>query len=68
MDTILWIIFMLGFSMVGTGLWIAHNFLNNEENKKNMFEMALKWKAKMEENVIQQHEEKVQENQLKKVA
>ena len=68
MDTILWIIFILGLSMVSTGLWIAHNFLNNEENKKNMFEMALKWKAKMEENAIQQHEEKVQENQLKKVA
>ena len=52
-NTIYWIVFMLGFLMVSMGLGFAHNFLNNEEKKKSMHEMALKWKAAMEENAIQ---------------
>ena len=55
-NTIYWIVFMLGFSMVGMGLGFAYNFLNNEEKKKSIHEMALKWKAKMEENAIQQYD------------
>ena len=56
MDSIHWVIFMLGFSMVGTGLKYAHNFLCNEQRKNGIHEMALKWKAKMEENVIHQND------------
>ena len=56
MDTIHWIVFMLGFSMVGMGLRFAHNFTNNEEKKNSIHEMALKWKAKMEENIIHQND------------
>ena len=53
MGTIHWVVFMLGFSMVVLGLRFAQNFLINEEKKKSIHEMALKWKAKMEENTIQ---------------
>ena len=56
MDTIYWIVFMLGFSMVGIGLRFAHNFVNNEDKKNSVHEMALKWKAKMEENIIHQND------------
>ena len=61
METIHWIIIMLGFSMVGMGLGFAFIFIKNEEKKKNMVEMAYKWKAKMEEKAIQQEEEKLKE-------
>ena len=56
MDTVHLIVFMMGFSMVGMGLGFAHNFLNKEEKKKSIHEMALKWKATMEENAIQQND------------
>ena len=52
MDSIHWVIFMLGFLMVVNGLKFAHNFLCNEERKKDIHEMALKWKKTMEENAI----------------
>ena len=61
MDTIFGIVVVLGFSMVGMGLGFSHNFLNDEEKKKSMVEMAYKWKAKMEEKAIQQEEEKLKE-------
>ena len=57
------IFFIFGFLMVGFGLGFAYSFINNEEKKKNMVEMAYEWKAKMEEKSIQQEEEI-----LKKVA
>ena len=63
MDTIHWVIFIFGFLMVGFGLGFAYSFINNEEKKNNMVEMAYKWKAKMEDKSIQQEEEI-----LKKVA
>ena len=56
MDTIHWIVCILGFSIVGIGLGVAHNFLDNEEKKKSIHEMALKWKATMVENVVQQND------------
>jgi len=56
MDAIHWIVCVLGFSMVGMGLRFAHNFLNNEEKKNSIHEMALKWKAMMEENAIHQND------------
>ena len=52
MDTIHWVVCMLGFLMVGMGLKFAHNFVNNEEKKNSTHEMALKWKATMEGNAI----------------
>ena len=56
MDTVHLIVFTLGFSMVAMGLGFAHKFLNNEEKKTSIHEMALKWKATMEENAIQQND------------
>ena len=53
MATIHWVIFIFGFLMVGCGLGFAYSFINNEEKKNNMVEMAYEWKAKMEENTIQ---------------
>ena len=61
MDSIHWVIFMLGFSMVGMGLGFAYNFINNEEKKNNMVEMAYEWKAKIEEDSIQRKETKLKE-------
>ena len=52
MGSIHWVIFMLGFLMVGIGLKFAYNFLLNEERKNGIHEMALKWKETMEKNVI----------------
>ena len=75
MGTIHWVVFMLGFSMVVLGLRFAQNFLINEEKKKSIHEMALKWKAKMEKGeymrfnaISHNHEKEVQAIQLKKVA
>ena len=56
MEAIHWVIFMLGFSVVGLGLGFAHNFVNNEEKKNGTHEMALKWKVTMEKNAIQQND------------
>ena len=57
MATIHWVIFIFGFLMVGCGLGFAYSFINNEEKKNNMVEMAYEWKAKMEEKSNQQEEE-----------
>lgn len=53
MEAIHWVIFMFGFSIVGIGLRSAYTFINNEEEKNSIHEMALKWKATMEESAIQ---------------
>ena len=57
MDAIYWVVLLLGFSLVGIGLRFAHNFAENEEKKNSIHEMALKWKAMMEENAIQQNDQ-----------
>ena len=61
MEAIYWVIIILGFSMVGMGLGFAYNFINNEEKKNNMVEMAYEWKAKIEEDSIQRKETKLKE-------
>ena len=56
MDAIYWVVLLLGFSLVGIGLGFAHNFAVNEEKKNSNHEVALQWKAMMEENAIQQND------------
>ena len=56
MEAIHWVIFMLGFSIVGMWLRSAHTFINNEEEKNSIHEMALKWKATMEKNETPQND------------
>ena len=51
MDAFHWMVFVLGFLMVVTGLRFAHNFVNNEEKKNSIHEMALRWKETVEENI-----------------
>ena len=48
--------FMFGFSIVGIGLRSAYTFINNEEEKNSIHEMALKWKATMEKNETPQND------------
>ena len=56
MEVIHWLIFMFGFSIVGIGLRSAYTFINNEEEKNSIHEMALKWKATMEKNETPQND------------
>ena len=61
METIQWIIIMLGFSMVAMGLGLAFYFTKNEEKKNSVHARALQWKARMEKDTIQKEGIKLKE-------
>ena len=52
METIHWMIIMLGFSVVAMGLGLAFYFTKNEEKKNSVHAMALQWKARMEKDAV----------------